>query len=255
MICADITKRTMKIEGKVHCLFEQSGTFKNEFKKLGYEAYDYDIQNHFGETDFVIDLFSEINKAYEGGASIFDTFTKDDLLLAFFPCIYFCDINEPLFSLDDHNYLQLPLKEKYERIIARAEERQKFYELCLRMFCVVDTRGLRMVMENPYSKSHYLVKNFVYKAKVIDRNRRMRGDYFVKPTQYFYVNCDPTFGQTYTMPKETKNVCALKGREKGGLCNEERSMISPDYARNFICDFILGKKQKHTQLTLFDNEL
>ena len=47
----------------VHCLFEQSGTFKNEFKKLGYEAYDYDIQNEFGETDYVIDLFAEI----EGG--------------------------------------------------------------------------------------------------------------------------------------------------------------------------------------------
>jgi hypothetical protein len=29
---------------KVHCFFEQSGTFKNEFKKLGYEAFDYDIQ-------------------------------------------------------------------------------------------------------------------------------------------------------------------------------------------------------------------
>lgn len=28
-----------------YCLFEQSGTFKNEFKKLGYEAIDYDIQN------------------------------------------------------------------------------------------------------------------------------------------------------------------------------------------------------------------
>ena len=44
----------------VHCLFEQSGTFKNEFKKLGYESYDYDIQNAFGQTDYVIDLFSEI---------------------------------------------------------------------------------------------------------------------------------------------------------------------------------------------------
>lgn len=44
----------------VHCLFEQSGTFKNEFKKLGYEAYDYDMQNAFGQTDYVIDLFSEI---------------------------------------------------------------------------------------------------------------------------------------------------------------------------------------------------
>ena len=45
---------------KVHCLFEQSGTFKNEFKKLGHEAYDYDIQNEFGETDFVVDLFENI---------------------------------------------------------------------------------------------------------------------------------------------------------------------------------------------------
>ena len=48
-----------------HCLFEQSGCFKNEFKKLGYEAYDYDIQNEFGETDYVIDLFEEIR----GGVS------------------------------------------------------------------------------------------------------------------------------------------------------------------------------------------
>ena len=48
------------VKMKVHCLFEQSGTFKNEFEKLGYEAYDYDIQNEFGETDNVIDLFAEI---------------------------------------------------------------------------------------------------------------------------------------------------------------------------------------------------
>jgi len=45
---------------KAHCLFEQSGTFKNEFKKLGIEAYDYDILNDYGETDYQIDLFAEI---------------------------------------------------------------------------------------------------------------------------------------------------------------------------------------------------
>lgn len=45
---------------KVHCLFEQSGTFKNEFKKLGIDAEDYDIQNEFGQTDHVCDLFAEI---------------------------------------------------------------------------------------------------------------------------------------------------------------------------------------------------
>lgn len=43
-----------------HCLFEQSGTFKNEFKKLGIDAYDYDILDDFGQTDYKIDLFSEI---------------------------------------------------------------------------------------------------------------------------------------------------------------------------------------------------
>lgn len=50
-----------------HCLFEQSGTFKNEFKKLGIEAYDYDILNEFGQTDYQIDLFGEIERAFEGG--------------------------------------------------------------------------------------------------------------------------------------------------------------------------------------------
>lgn len=49
-----------------HCLFEQSGTFKNEFKKLGIESYDYDIQNEFGGTDYIVDLFAEIR----GGTKI-----------------------------------------------------------------------------------------------------------------------------------------------------------------------------------------
>lgn len=43
-----------------HCLFEQSGTFKTEFQKLGIKAYDYDILNDYGKTDYVLDLFAEI---------------------------------------------------------------------------------------------------------------------------------------------------------------------------------------------------
>ena len=58
----------MEIKGMAHCFFEQSGTFKNEFIKLGIPAADYDIQNNFGETDHVIDLFAEIENAYGGGA-------------------------------------------------------------------------------------------------------------------------------------------------------------------------------------------
>ena len=68
----------MIINGKVHLLFEQSGTFKREFIKLGIPAEDYDIQNNFGETDHQIDLFAEIETAYGGGKSVFDDITKDD---------------------------------------------------------------------------------------------------------------------------------------------------------------------------------
>ena len=60
------------INGKVHCFFEQSGTFKNEFIKLGIPAEDYDIQNNFGETDHQEDLFKAIEDAYEGKPSLFD---------------------------------------------------------------------------------------------------------------------------------------------------------------------------------------
>lgn len=62
----------MEIKGKVHCFFEQSGTFKKEFIKLGIPAEDYDIQNNFGETDHQVDLFQAIEDAYEGKPSLFD---------------------------------------------------------------------------------------------------------------------------------------------------------------------------------------
>lgn len=52
---------------KWHCFFEQSGTFKKQFRKLGLQAVDYDILDDFGETDFKIDLFAQIEAAFEGG--------------------------------------------------------------------------------------------------------------------------------------------------------------------------------------------
>lgn len=42
-----------------------------------------------------------------------------------------------------------------------------------------------------------------------------------------------------------------RGSKIAGICSEERSMITPEYAHNFICDFILGKTTANTQLDLF----
>jgi hypothetical protein len=140
--------------------------------------------------------------------------------------------------------------EKNELILERSRARQHFYELILKMFSVCTMRNIRMIVENPYSTLHYLHANFPYKPKVIDRDRRMRGDWFAKPTQFWFHNCDPTSGLTEYRRKDTKTVNSLTGH-KGGICGENRSMISPDYARNFICDFILGKEQLGSQMSLF----
>ena len=91
----------MEITGKVHCFFEQSGTFKNEFIKLGIPAEDYDIQNNFGETDHVVDLFKAIEDAYEGKPSLFDQVGGGRFDSGFFPMhlLFLFEPNEHLLGL------------------------------------------------------------------------------------------------------------------------------------------------------------
>lgn len=244
----------MEIKGKVHCLFEQSGVFKNQFKELGYEAFDYDIQDHFHETDHVVDLFKAIEDAYDGKPSLFDDITPDDLIMAFFPCIYFCDNNVLYFSGTHINYKHWKMSPEQivDKVIERENNRHHFYVLLLKLFAVCLRRNIRLIFENPYSATHYLHNNFPFQPAVIDKNRQLRGDYFKKPTQYFFLNCEPTHGLSLQDDKPHMTICGLTGRsDKSGLCSEERSMISPDYARNFICDFVLGKQQDFGQLSLF----
>ena len=242
----------MEIKGKVHCFFEQSGTFKREFIKLGIPAEDYDIQNNFGETDHTDDLFQAIEDAYDGKPSLFDNITPDDLIMAFFPCIYFCEANTRLFRFEDISHKNRTHREAVDEMLSRSRNRQHFWELAIKMFCVADTRGLRLINENPYTKIHFLYQYFPYRAKVIDHDRSRRGDYFVKPTQYWFINCEPTDGFTWQQNKQVRAVWKANGSTEKGLCSEERSMISPDYARNFICDFILGKPQEIGQLSIFN---
>src|SRR5574344_1929885 len=160
----------MEIKGKVHCFFEQSGTFKNEFKKLGYEAFDYDIQNNFGETDNVVDLFKAIEDAYDGKPSLFDNISEDDLIMAFFPCIYFCATSQMAFYWGCTNYRKLSTKAKTDAILERAKNREKFFSLAVKMLTVAKIRGIRLIMENPWSEQTYLKANFVIAPTLVDMN-------------------------------------------------------------------------------------
>ena len=218
-----------------HCLFEQSGTFKNEFKKLGIEAYDYDILNDFNETDFQIDLFSEIEKAYGGGRSIFDNFTNDDIVFAFFPCTRFENQAELLFRGTMSSIKKWADEKKLEYDLQLHKELSELYEKVTKMTIVCLRKGLRLIIENPYSTTHYLRKYWAIPATIIDTDRTKRGDKFVKPTQYWFINFKPS--NNFVLDATANN----KSQKNINHCNSavERSMIHPDYARRFIKEFLL----------------
>lgn len=227
-----------------HCLFEQSGIFRDEFRKMGIPAKDYDICNEFGKTDWQGDLFAEIVLAFLGKESIFDFFASDDIIFAFFPCTYFCGHNEMYFCGTHYNFRKLTKTERLDKIIERAQIRHNYYMTLLKFCRVVESRGLRAIIENPYNAHHYWRFNFPYKPAVIDMNRRLSGDYFKKPTQYLFVNCEPAGKKSILVDKEIRFV-----EDNYGI---DRSIISPDYAHNFICDKILGIESGHNVPTLFD---
>lgn len=156
------------------------------------------------------------------------------------------------FSFDSLNNQH---KKNYERVadaIERQTKRSIFHNLLYKLVFMAEKMNIKLIIENPATKPHYLIdtQNFP-KPQLIDKNRMLRGDYFKKPTAYWFFNCEPTYGESYQYDKEQKIVNDCKQGKAAGLCSEERSMISPDYARNFICDFILGKKQNLSQLSLF----
>lgn len=239
-----------------YCFFEQSGTFKNAFIAAGVPAEDFDIQNEFGETDHVMDLFAEIDNAFDNKPSIFDKIKQTDLIMAFFPCIHFCDAKTLLFR---GVHLSQKRKELYDIMRANiplSRERQKFFEVLLRFIVVVGERHLQMILENPWNTSRmtYLQDNFP-EPSLIDTNRALRGDYYVKPTAYWFFNREPTEGESF-QDKNDNPLIVFKQHGKHqetGVCDSERSAISPTYAKNFIADFILGEKRKGKRVGYHSN--
>ena len=136
---------------KFYFLFEQSGTFKNVFKEFGYKCYDYDILNEYGETDVICDIFLEIEKCYNNEKSVFDEITKEDFIISFFPCTYFCDRNELIFKLWNGGKRLDFNKQKLDMLIARNRERAKFFELYMKFCYICKKKCVRTIIENPAS--------------------------------------------------------------------------------------------------------
>lgn len=224
----------IKIE-KVRLLFEQSGTFKKQFKLLGFDAYDYDIENQFEQTDFVIDLFKEIENAYNGVKSMFDDFGKDDLIVAFFPCTYFSTQNNLIWHKKIYQF-KFWDDEKIDNYVEnRKKDRDLFYSILLKFIDVIEKRGFKTIIENPYTSNYLLYQKEMKQPDLVIQDRTLYGDYYKKPTMFYYFNFEPSFMSEYTLV--TKNKEKKQINFQSGI---NRSLIHPDFAFNFIQKYILG---------------
>lgn len=221
-------------------MFEQSGTFKNELKKLGQVAYDYDILNDFGETNFVIDLYDEINKEYEREReNIFAHIKQGDVILAFFPCIRFEDQIILSFkgkAIQQRNWSKI---KKLELDIKLMDELRENYNVLTKLAIICIRKGIKLMIENPYSEQHFLKRYWAIEPKIIDYDRHANGDYYTKPTQYFFIGFEPYNNLIFDEPiarYEKKKISTTHNKV-------ERSVISKDYARRFIRQYLLPPKE------------
>lgn len=218
----------------VHCLFEQSGTFKKVFEKLGYKALDYDI-NKTENVDVVTNLFYQIYlENTEDKESIFNSINKDDLVIAFFPCTYFSDQSQLLSRGDNFGQKEWSEKQKLEYSMKQMQERQGYYSNLCNLCLIAIKKGFKLIIENPYGKINFLKQFFPIKPGLIIKDRRTLGDFYKKPTQFFFINCKPEFklyGECFSTINSEKTIEKTHGFE--------RSIISPAFAKNFIKTYIV----------------
>ena len=167
--------------------------------------------------------------------------------MAFFPCVRF--ENQIMLSFRGHaaGLKNWSYKEKMTLDMKLMDELKRNYMIVNKLFILCIDRGFKLIMENPYSEEHFLRRYWCFPPAIIDRDRRDNGDYFKKPTQYWFLNCEPKNNFVFEALKYNAIDCKDANRmmlkeHYGGFAHtkrEARSMIHSDYANRFIRQYIL----------------
>lgn len=83
-----------------------------------------------------------------------------------------------------------------------------------------------------------------YKPDLIDKDRTKDGDYYKKPTQYWFINFKPKDNLVFEPIDyvETKIISKSRVSDDGLSVKTQRSMIHPQYASRFIRQYLIDWK-------------
>lgn len=173
---------------------------------------------------------------------------EEDQIIAFFPCIRFD--SQIMLSFRSQAYGQQGWsdEQKMQYDMKLMDELRDMYLLVNKLFIVCIRKNIKLIVENPYSEEHFLRRYWCIQPSIIDRDRRDRGDYYKKPTQYWFINRKPSnnfifeaISQNSIKCKDANRMMKKEHYEIMGAKNKKiaRSMIHPDYANRFIREFII----------------
>lgn len=160
--------------------------------------------------------------------------------MSFFPCTRFSSKVPVLFrGLSPQQKTWDEIKKLQYSITLHDELHRNFVLIC-KMAHIAYKKKLRMIIENPYDHAHYLTMYWCIKPSLVDKDRTERGDMFKKPTQYYFINCQPKYNIImepfdYVETGFIKYIHAENGKSRQTV----RSEIHPQYANRFIREFIL----------------
>lgn len=183
-------------------------------------------------------MFKEIENCYSGEPSVFDEINSGDMIIAFFPCVRFSQQAILQYKCKNFGMSRWSEIKKLEYTMGRMDECNRLYTLLNKFVIICLTREIPCIIENPYGAQHYLTRYWCLKPNIIDMNRREDGDYYKKPTQYFFIGCSPRHNniEPCTFFPEKKII------EKSSTI--ERSLISPQYANRFLRKYVLSSREE-----------
>ena len=162
--------------------------------------------------------------------------------MAFFPCTRF-EAKIPLsFRGDAYQQKNWDLITKLKYSMQLHDELHELYELISMLACICLERGLRLVIENPYTQPHYLTTYWCIRPTLIDKDRSLNGDYYKKPTQYWFINCEPESNFIFEPILDVETYVVARAKKLNGIDRKViRSLIHPQYANRFIRQKILNE--------------
>ena len=102
-----------------------------------------------------------------------------------------------------------------------------------------------MIIENPYMQPHYLTTYWCLKPTIIDHDRTQNGDYYKKPTQYWFINVKPKQNLILEPIDYVETQVISRVKKKDGISvKTQRSMIHPQYVSRFIRQYVIEQDEE-----------